>query len=699
LDVITALGIIGRGLVANILIVLPVLLLCVWLTLFNHPTVESLSEPNVLVKLLPRDWLGLTNSDSFKDLWGRHGYWLTAILVVVNVIFLVVWAFQKSFWVSQFWQNEIKSRRQLEYSPELRGGFVIVSQLLFFITLTSAWFETQPFILRAMAEPASYKMGVCGKLDFSSDCYSAVLHGWFTTVTLWLAPVGAAFAFLSKYLGDIVAVAKQDTRWLAWLKKILAMAALWFSAIIIPSFLWLLYLKLTYYGITENAQITHMLHAYAPDWLRQVAHVMLRCMHWLQNYAPGWLTRLVHCLVPSAAASLYLFAFAVAAVLALCINPNATSLYRLYRDRLSKAFLFDPSQPRDKHGDLEAYEPNLHNIDTNRCPYPIINASLNIERSPYANKRGRNADFFIFTPEYTGSDATGYIGSLLIKKDETALDLGTAMAISAAAVSSNMGSATIKPLAFTLALLNMRLGYWLRNPGRIVDKRPWYRRFLFDIRSVLLFAEAFSWIDEKSRMVYLTDGGHIENLGVYSLLKRRCKVIIAIDAEADPAMSFNAFLTLERYARIDLGVIIELPWRAIRDCTIGVDKAFEKANKDGSAIPSSPGPHCAAGEIQYGPNDNEKGILLYVKASLSGDEDDYILDYKRRHRAFPHETTGDQFFGEEQLEAYRALGFHIMSGLLTGEKPFAVEPDPKLHETDGEAQLRILKQVREALGT
>ena len=317
---------------------------------------------------------------------------------------------------------------------------------------------------------------------------------------------------------------------------------------------------------------------------------------------------------------------------------------------------------------------------------------MNIEGSQYTNKRGRNADFLVFTPEYTGSGATGYIGTLQIEQDETALDLGTAMAISAAAVSSNMGALTIKPLTFTLALLNNRLGYWLRNPRRIIGYRPWYRRLL-DIRSFLLFKEAFGWITEKSPTVYLTDGGHIENLGVYSLLTRRCMVIIAIDAIADPAMGSGAFLTLERYARIDLGATVDLPWRAIRDCNLAVDKAFDKADGEGSVIPSSPGPHCAAGEIQYGPN--ETGILLYVKASLSGDESDYILDYKRRYRAFPHETTSDQFFGEEQLEAYRALGFHIMQGLLTGEIPFAVAPNPK--EPDDKKQARILSTVRAAL--
>jgi hypothetical protein len=484
-------------------------------------------------------------------------------------------------------------------------------------------------------------------------------------------------------------MAKRAKGWPAWLKKVAASAALWLAAIIVPVFLWLVYLVLTYIGLKGG-------------------------------------------LIPW----LYLVLFVVATAIAWFINPNKTSLHGLYRDRLAKAFLFDPDpgedqSNRDEYHDLKACEPKLHEIKTKYCPYPIINAALNIEASQYVNKRGRNADSFILTPEYTGSGATGYIGTANIKAEEAALDLGTAMAISGAAVSPEMGSGTIKPLIFTLALLNFRLGYWLRNPclnppqktkafSSEMDTRSrqenatkqrsraafrfygigkrssWLDRLkacLFKIPSVLLFAELFGLIREDSRKVYLTDGGHIENLGIYSLLKRHCEVIIAIDAEADPTISFASLLILERYARIDFGAIIELPWRAIRDCTLEMDKAFDKPDKEGSVIPSSRGPHCAAGKIRYGPD--EDGILLYVKASLNGDENDYILDYKRRHRAFPHETTSDQFFGEEQLEAYRALGFHIVKGLMTGKTPFAVKPEP--NETEDAARARILKRVHAAL--
>jgi hypothetical protein len=643
-DVITALVIAARGLAANALIVLPILLFFVGLTLFIHPDAESLAQP------FPLDWVASGGRER-APLWGLHGFWLTAILLAVGILFLFIWAIAKSIAATDFWQTRIAGSRAAGRSAELSGGLVTFSKILFVITLVSLWFETQPFILSAMvaaSHPSDAKL--CAQGAFSGACLGQMLHGWFSGLTPYLASLGAVFALFSKYFGDVIAVTKSATGRMARLKKVLAKAALWFAAIVIPSCLWLIYLNLTYDALTDTTG-----------------------KHW----------------------TLWVFvASGVTLALALFIDPNVTSLYRLYRDRLSKAFLFDPdpNTPRDKFQDLPAYQPKLHELNTDLCPYPIINASLNIEGSRYANKRGREADFFVFTPEYTGSGATGYIGTQRIEEKETALDLGTAMAISAAAVSSNMGSETIKPLAFTLALLNVRLGYWLLNPSKVAGKQTWLDR-IKDVRVLSLFMEMFSRLNEYNHLIYLTDGGHIENLGVYSLLKRRCKLIIAIDAEADPRMGFGALLTLERYARIDFGAIIDLPWQAIREAALAADAAFDKARVDGSSVPCELGPHCAAAEIQYG--GKETGILVYVKASVTGDESDYILDYKRRNSAFPHETTGDQFFGEEQLEAYRALGFHIMQGLMNGSAPFALIP--RQDETEDDARRRIWREIHAAL--
>jgi hypothetical protein len=169
-------------------------------------------------------------------------------------------------------------------------------------------------------------------------------------------------------------------------------------------------------------------------------------------------------------------------------------------------------------------------------------------------------------------------------------------------------------------------------------------------------------------------------------------LIIAIDAEADPDISCASLLKLERYARIDLGVRIILPWEQIRQRHRQTSIAISPVTPEEAT--RRRGPHCAVGRILY--EDGSYGILLYFKSSLSGDEKDYLIDYKKRFRDFPHETTGDQFFGEEQLEAYRALGFHIVQGVLTGASPFAVVPQPA--ESEDEARKRVRAEIRAALG-
>src|SRR6185503_8936686 len=134
-----------------------------------------------------------------------------------------------------------------------------------------------------------------------------------------------------------------------------------------------------------------------------------------------------------------------------------------------------------------------------------------------------------------------------------------------------------------------------------------------------------------------------ENLGVYELIRRRCKFIIACDAEEDGRFSMEALGGMVRKCRIDFGVEIDIDTSEIRSCD-------EKGNSRG---------HCAVGRIYY-PGVAEPGFLVYLKSSLTGDEVSDILQYKTQNRAFPHESTGDQFFSESQFESYRSLGYHVV---------------------------------------
>jgi len=211
-----------------------------------------------------------------------------------------------------------------------------------------------------------------------------------------------------------------------------------------------------------------------------------------------------------------------------------------------------------------------------------------------------------------------------------------------------------------------------------------------------LLREAFSKTGLKANptglknegFVFLTDGGHIENLGVYELLRRRCALIIAIDGEADPDLGGGSLVQLQRFARIDLGVRIAMDWKPI---AMRSRAASEEVTKN--TVNPTAGPHVALGLIDYPPvqddaGPRESGVLVYIKASLSGDENDYVMAYKAAHARFPHETTLDQVFSEEQFEVYRALGEHITRRFLQGQDAVAAAAADRAD---------LLKMVSEAI--
>ena len=421
-------------------------------------------------------------------------------------------------------------------------------------------------------------------------------------------------------------------------------------------------------GLLIDKDAVNLEGGHTPRWLLTTAECFSNWVDVKDVVATGDTESFMGRLINRPLTYLY-FIFGLALfLLSLILAPNANSLHRLYRDRLSKAFLFNPQEHAktatviDQGRDFAPLDRmRVSKISSAYAPYHLINAALNIQGSDYANRRGRNADFFLFSPLHIGSLATNYAPMENFEQAARDLDLATAMAISGAAASSNMGANSIRPLTPTLALLNVRLGYWLKNPrfvpGKDGKRRPGRKRRLYSY----LWAEILGRLYEDGSRIYLTDGGHIENLGIYELLKRRCKLIIVADAEADFSMRFPSFITLQRYARIDLGIRIEMPWDAIRKTTcdwMGLYTTGTTQKPD-----PSEGPHAAIGVIDYG--GGQKGYLLYIKSSLTGDENDYILDYARRYQRFPHETTGDQFFSEEQFEVYRALGFHAVHGVIS----------------------------------
>jgi hypothetical protein len=339
-------------------------------------------------------------------------------------------------------------------------------------------------------------------------------------------------------------------------------------------------------------------------------------------------------------------------------DTNDVSLHGLFRDRIARTFILRRRRAVEPDDDLRL---SALNRPGSTAPYALINASLNLQATTDRSRSGRQGDFFVFSARHVGSDRTGYCPTAAMEAAVPGMTLATAVAVSAAAASPNMGTYTVRALVVLMTFLNLRLGFWLPHPGRLRAWMPadwatrsaqwrslaawrWYPAVRY------FFRELASRIDDAGRHVYLTDGGHLENTGAYELLRRRCKVIIVSDAEEDRFVQFGGLAALVRYARLDLQTRIDIDLGDLR-CD------------DGGASRR----HAALGVITYPEladgTPEEQGHLVYLKSSLTADEDEVIREYRSRYGDFPHQSTSDQLFDEAQFEAYRALGTHVVEGL------------------------------------
>jgi hypothetical protein len=323
--------------------------------------------------------------------------------------------------------------------------------------------------------------------------------------------------------------------------------------------------------------------------------------------------------------------FAVVAILLL--NINLTGLHRLYRDQLARSFV----QVDEKNA---APVPLTEINRRNSAPYHLINTALNVPSSTNAALRDRKSDFFLFSKYWCGSPATGYFPTADWKTNNLPVDLATAMAISGAAASSYMGLGSLPTLTALLTFLNVRLGFWILRP----DRNRWLKApgFMCIVREMIGIA-----MSENDAWLNLSDGGHIENMAIYELLRRRCKYIVCIDGEADPECTFQGLMTLVRHAQIDFG--------------IRIDSRLADIRPDSKTHYSQS--HAAFCRIVY--PDGAIGLLLYMKLSVTGNEPELIKRYRVLHPDFPHQSTLEQFFDEEQFEAYRQLGVHVCDGLFS----------------------------------
>jgi hypothetical protein len=377
----------------------------------------------------------------------------------------------------------------------------------------------------------------------------------------------------------------------------------------------------------------------------------------------------------------YLASLATCLLFSWRVDINEFSLHAFYRNRLTRCYLGASRVPR-RPNPFTGFDDNDADIAVcdltpekgYKGPFPIFCTALNLTFGQELAWQERKAASFVFTPLYSGYDVpwtaakgkaklrfNGFVQTAHYAYPETGVHVNTAVAISGAALSPNMGYHSNAATAFLLTVFSVRLGWWLYNPRRLEEDGTKFGGGhghpnpspIFSMSA--LSKELLGRTDDTNDYVYLSDGGHFDNMGLFELVRRRCRYIVICDSEDDGDLNFSGIGMAIRKCRIDLGAEIDLDLRLLHRAK---DSAYSDA-------------HCVVGTVRYPEDPENPGTVVYIKSTLTGDEPADVLNYKNEHSCFPHDSTTNQWFTESQFESYRHLGHHIAFAVFepAGNKP------------------------------
>jgi hypothetical protein len=372
------------------------------------------------------------------------------------------------------------------------------------------------------------------------------------------------------------------------------------------------------------------------------------------------------------------------------VDINDFSMHSFYKDRIARCYsgASNPDRHANKFTGLATSDERLLLVDllparfghgdaslwarpgvkpTYEGPFPIFSSTLNLTFGADLATQERKAAAFAFTPLFCGYDVgwtegadlsvqfNGFAPTNGFAYPNGGPGLSTAVSASGAALNPNEGFHTSTAMAFLLTIFNARLGWWIPNPRNM---QTGFLSRLSGATPVLglpyLLRELFGQVSDDAPFVSVSDGGQFENMGLYELVRRRCRTIIICDAEADAGFVFEGLGMAIRKCRIDFGVeIVDLDLDKLVPGECGFSSC---AYAEGKII-------YPALDIPGDPNREPiTGHVLYLKSAVTGGEPSDIRNYKREHPAFPSDSTLNQWFTESEFESYRRLGQWIGEG-------------------------------------
>lgn len=369
----------------------------------------------------------------------------------------------------------------------------------------------------------------------------------------------------------------------------------------------------------------------------------------------------------AAAIAVLLFAFFLADI-------NAGSMHRFYKRRLCTAFGLERVW-RDPEGGLHRENPpegsRLDAVERDydalvklsaavrgdvgnghRWPKMVLCAAANIGDET-VTPPGRNAVTFTFEPDWIGGPQVGYAPTLryesvlgTVRGED--ITIPAAVAISGAALAPCMGVMTKPYLRALLTLVNARLGVWLPSPHWVRTHTPSQARRARPTFGWLL-REMNGRNELDSDFLYVTDGGHWENLGLVELLRRGCGTIYCIDASGDKEETFFTIGQAISMANSELGVRIQLKPDDMR-----ADPAKKPPYSKHDFVEGT----ITFTRVPGRPGEKVEGTIVFIKAQVTADAPWDVRAYKEKDAQFPNHSLLEQMFADQTFEAYRALGYH-----------------------------------------
>jgi len=447
-------------------------------------------------------------------------------------------------------------------------------------------------------------------------------------------------------------------------------------------------------GVT--AKVAAFLQRRLVPWIGSgliVAGIIVLALRWIgsgANVPPlqgGWTSQAAHCL----------YALAAFLLVKVAIDINSTSMHSFYRDRLAAAYGV-VRRHDEATGRSYARDASWARLSMLRAPGRnlVICAAANCTKGGDLPP-GRGCVSFTFTPAdiglsrepRAGDSPPGARAAAAAYEDKARLTLFDAVAVSGAAISPVMGKMTRPAMRILLAAADVRLGVWLDSPEAIQERSgrararagrplaeegrrrwPWrwrvaaaaprwlwragaavWRHWLQpDLRH--LWAEAAGTLHLDGRWIYVTDGGHYENLGLVEALRREPYHLIVVDASGDAPGQFSTLGQAIALARSELGVQVD------------IDPADALQPDKDTGLCARP---YATGTFSYpDPGKNSAGPhhLIYLKLAVPASAPLDVLAYRQNHTTFPTDSTLQQLYDDQEFEAYRELGYYCAQAVV-----------------------------------